>query len=224
MSGPDRAIGMKNRLAMKNFHNQESGNISIPLQRESQKRYFATLSDEELCQIYQHSGRQEILVELLDRYDRMVISLALPFIKVIDSISDFKNDMYILLQKALLTSQPNVFKHWLGRITRNKLYDRVRKHRYELMEELPDQALKLTKKWDFDIDFSYVQRLVEELKPDQRIYIEMAFFLGYKSREIKEKLQWSDDKPRKVRQNAIRNLKRVLGGEGSDFIHYLENN
>ncbi|MCB0835616.1 MAG: sigma-70 family RNA polymerase sigma factor, partial [Bacteroidetes bacterium] len=92
------------------------------------------------------------------------------------------------------------------------------------MEELPDQALKLTKKWDFDIDFSYVQRLVEELKPDQRIYIEMAFFLGYKSREIKEKLQWSDDKPRKVRQNAIRNLKRVLGGEGSDFIHYLENN
>jgi RNA polymerase sigma factor (sigma-70 family) len=219
---PARAISEQKLLKMKNFPNRETGGYSIPVKRESRKRYFAALNDEELCQIYRHTQEQEILVELLNRYERMLISIALPFTKVIDSISDFKNDMFLILQRALLASQPNVFRHWLGRITRNKLYDRVRKRRYELREELPDQTLKLSKSWDYNIDFEYVHRLIEELKPDQRVYIEMAFFLGYKSREIREKLQWPEDKPRKVRQNAIRNLKRVLGAEGSDFIKYLE--
>lgn len=179
---------------------------------------FDLYSDEELCKLYQLHGDQRIIIELLNRYDRYLISLTLPFLRYIDTVGDFKMDLYILLHKLLKTSKPKVFKHWLGAVARRKMYDRVKKCRPEIMEDLPERKLEVARNWNFHLDFSKVMEAIENLKPEQRLYIEMAFFLGYKQREIQAELNWPQDKPRKVRQNAIRNLRKALGG----FAQYLE--
>ena len=200
----------------------QSEQTSPIIQHTYQQHYYKHLSDEALCKLYRQSLQQEIIVELLDRYNRYLIHLTLPFSHVWDSLSDYKTELFLLLQRALKTSQPKVFKHWLGRVAKNRMYDQIRKRRPEIMEELPERKQELVEHWDFDLDFSKVLAAIEELKPEQRLYIEMAFFMGYKQREIREKMNWSEDKPRKVRQNAIRNLRKRLGGEGSAFATYLE--
>ena len=200
----------------------QSKQASPLTQQAYQQHYYQSLSDEALCQLYRNSLEQEIIVELLDRYNRYLIHLTLPFLHILGSVADYKTDLFLLLQHSLQTSEPKVFKHWLGRVARNRMYDQVKKRRPEIREELPERKEELENAWDFDLDFAEVLEAIEELKPDQRLYIEMAFFLGYKQREIREKLGWPEDKPRKVRQNAIRNLRKKLGGEGSAFATYLE--
>ncbi|MEL6847211.1 MAG: sigma-70 family RNA polymerase sigma factor [Bacteroidota bacterium] len=185
------------------------------------RQRYKHLTDEQLCHLYRTSNEQEIIGELLDRYDRYLISLTLPFLHIIDSVGDFKMDLFILLHRLLKTSKPKVFKYWLGTVAQRKVYDYIKKRRPEIMEVLPEEQASLSEKWDFDIDFEAVLAAVESLKPDQRLYIEMAFFLGYKRREIRDRLGWSGDMPRKVRQNAIRNLRKKLEGLDSDIIQYL---
>ena len=194
---------------------------SVSCDKENRKRYYSTLSDEALCMLYRQTNEQEIILILLDRYDRYLIFLALPFVHVLDSIGDYKTDLFLVLHKLLKTSKPKKFKHWLGTIARNKIYDRVRKKRPELMEELPEKKLEALRSWDFSLDFESVLLAIEKLKTDQRLYVEMAFFGGYKQREIREMFGWPREKPRVVRQNAIKNLRKLLAGKASDFLAYL---
>lgn len=159
---------------------------------------------------------------LLDRYERYVISITLPYNRHLDSVADFKNELFLHLHKVLKHSEPNNFKHWLGRIAKNKIRDIAKKHKPEIREELPDSQNDFADDWNLEIDFDAVRQVVQQLRPDQRLYIELAFFEEYKSREIQESLGWSADKARKVRQNAMRNLRKKLGGIQSDFSDYLK--
>ena len=186
------------------------------------KPFFSQYSDEELCELYRSNQDQGILVELLDRYDRYLISLSLPFLSFLDTVGDFKMDLFLLLQEKLQTSEPENFKHWLGTVARRKMYDQMRKKKPKILEELPERKMEIAEAWNLKLDFSLVLEAIENLKPDQRLYIELAFFLGYKQREIREELGWPEDKPRKVRQNAIRNLRKALGGNSSGFTDYLK--
>ncbi|MEM6801127.1 MAG: sigma-70 family RNA polymerase sigma factor, partial [Bacteroidota bacterium] len=148
--------------------------------------------------------------------------LCLPFLPFIDTVGDFKIELFLLLQKKLQTSQPENFKHWLGSVARRKMYDMMRKRRPKIMDELPERKLEIAEIWNLSLDFSLVIEAIENLKADQRLYIEMAFFLGYKQREICKELAWSTDKSRKVRQNAIRNLRKALGKNSSGLVDYLK--
>lgn len=181
---------------------------------------FGKFSDEALCELYQETLKQEIIVELLDRYERYLISLTLPFQQHIDSIEDVKSDLFLHLYQALQHSSPKVFRKWLGRIARNKLCDKARKHKPEIRKTLPDQVIPFDDSWESKFDFRLIQKVIDRLSTDQRTYLEMAFLQGYKQREITRLLKWPEDKARKVRQNAIRNLRKKIIQNRLDYSSY----
>lgn len=183
---------------------------------------FHFLSDEALCTLFQQTHQQDIIVELLGRYERYLIALAIPFQRHIDSLADFNSDLFLHVYQALQQAKPRVFKHWLGRMARNKLCDIAKKHKPVIRAELPDQACSYAETWEIGIDVQLVWDMIQQLAPDQRFYLEMVYLQGYKQREITQLMGWPKDKARKVRQNAIRNLRKKMSHSQHEFVHYLK--
>lgn len=181
-----------------------------------------TLSDEILCERYRETGEQEILVVLLDRYDRMLLALARPFLPFLISIEDFKQDLFLHLHRQLEQVKPRVFKHWLYRIARNRLQDMRKKKQAEVREVLPDQPIDFQEGWDLGLDSEHIHQAMTQLKPDQHLYLELVFFQDYKPRELMVLLDWPEQQTRLVYQNARRRMRKILQGYGEEYQAYFE--
>lgn len=179
-------------------------------------------SDADLVAQYKETQDTRILQILLDRYDRYVVSIALPYLKDRDEVQDLKQDLFIKLWEKLQTHEPDSFRFWLGRVVRNHVYDKyLRKKRPETMEELPEQVEHFVSKHDLDIDFKLILSCLENLRPDQRLYVELAFLGGMKNAEIVEETGWSPNKTRGLYDRALKNLRQNLGGSFDEFSSYF---
>jgi RNA polymerase sigma factor (sigma-70 family) len=182
---------------------------------------YAVFSDESLCQLYRETRQTEIILVLLNRYERVLAALAKPFSRVLGGWGDIKNELFLLLCRRLTKAEPRAFPYWVRTVARNRIYDLLRKSRPEFWSELPELEFSPSEDWNLALDFEPVHQAIQQLKPEQRQYVELAFLKGYKPREIRQILGWPNDKPKKVRQNAMRNLKILLGQYGEEYQRYL---
>ena len=184
----------------------------------------AELSDEQLVSRFRETTDMHSLQVLLDRYDRYIAAIALPFLKNDrEEIRDLKQDLFIKLYEKLQKYEPETFKPWLGRLVRNHVYDKyVRKIRLEIMEELPEQVAHVIHELDLKLDVQQVLDCLETLRPDQRLYIELAFFGGMKNAEIAEQMDWPINKTRGLYDRALANLRKCLGDVSDEFSSYFQ--
>lgn len=182
------------------------------------------LDDSELVSRFRETLDTRNLQILLDRYDRYVASIALPFLKNDrEEVRDLKQDLFIKLYEKLQTHEPETFKSWLGRLVRNHVYDKyLRKKRPDILEELPEQVEHVINDLDLNLDIQQVVECVETLRPDQRLYVEMAFFGGMKNAEIAEQMGWSENKTRGLYDRALANLRNCLGDVFDEFSSYFQ--
>ncbi len=206
------------------FDGRNSSKITSFRKMGGQASSSVALSDEQLVSRFRETTDTRSLQVLLDRYDRYIAAIALPFLKNDrEEIRDLKQDLFIKLYEKLQDHEPETFKSWLGRLVRNHVYDKyLRKKRPDILEELPEQVEHVIHELDLQLDVQQVMDSLETLRPDQRLYVEMAFFGGMKNAEIAEQMGWSPNKTRGLYDRALASLKKSLGDASDEFSSYFQ--
>lgn len=203
------------------IHSSKSSTI-VRKPRKSKPGY-ESLSDHELVEEFIALRDGAALNILLNRYDRYIIGIAWPILKHKEEVRDLKQDLYVKLDKKLASHAPKgSFRVWLGRVVRNHCYDLLRKKMPESWEELPEREFEESEQADLELDFSLIRDCVEELNPQQRLYVELAFFKGMKNSEITELMKWPKNRARALYDNSLKKLRKCLGGLYDEYKGYFD--
>ena len=184
------------------------------------------MTDLELIKMFQQTKNMNILVSLLDRYERYVVGIAIRLINEAEEIKDIKQELFLKLVEKLGNQQfksESHVKHWLGRTTKNYIYDKyIRPNHPIATEELPEKFGEFFPQINLELDFEHVKTCIESLRPDQRIYVELKFFGNMENQEISTHMNWPYNKTRGAGDRALRNLKKLLNQTGADFSQYFK--
>ncbi len=183
------------------------------------------LSDNELI-IQANNVNDAAFEELIYRYDKSVLSIALNYIHDSDDAKDIYQEVFIRVHRSLKKFEMrSEFSTWLFRITTNVCLthkNRSRKHmqlsideefeneddnkRNELVSDNRDPG-ELASNAELG---SLIGDAVESLSSKQRITFVLKHYEGYKIREIAEMLNCKEGTVKKYLFDAIRSLRKNL--------------
>jgi RNA polymerase sigma-70 factor (ECF subfamily) len=173
------------------------------------------------------SGNDSAFEELIFRYDKTVLGIALRFICDRDEAKDIYQEVFIRVYKGLKNFEmKSEFSTWLYRITTNVCLthkSRSKKHlelsineqyesdvdennTYELVNEEMNPAEYIINR---DLG-DYINNAVDSLSSKQKITFVLKHYEGYKIREIAEMLNCKEGTIKKYLFDAIRILRKKL--------------
>ena len=137
------------------------------------------------------AGDQQALSELYDRYSKLVYSVALRILQDTGAAEDLLQDVFLQLWRKpdAFDSSRGSLAAWLAVIARHRSIDRLRQRRPETDIEdcVTTSATDLGDETQRSLMIEKVRVVMNELAPDQRTAMEMAFFQGLTHTEIAEK-------------------------------------
>jgi RNA polymerase sigma-70 factor (ECF subfamily) len=137
------------------------------------------------------AGDQQALSELYDRYSKLVYSVALRILQDTGAAEDLLQDVFLQLWRKpdAFDSSRGSLAAWLAVIARHRSIDRLRQRRPETDIEdcVTTSATDLGDETQRSLMIEKVRVVMNELAPDQRTAMEMAFFEGLTHTEIAEK-------------------------------------
>jgi len=184
-----------------------------------------TLSDNELI-IQANNGNDAAFEELIYRYDKSVLSIALNYVHDNDDAKDIYQEVFIRVHRSLKKFEMrSEFSTWLFRIATNVCLthkSRSKKHlqlsinqefeddddykTYELASDNRDPG-ELASNAELG---SLISDAVDSLSSKQRITFTLKHYEGYKIREIAEMLNCKEGTVKKYLFDAVRNLRKNL--------------
>ncbi len=184
------------------------------------------LSDSELI-TQAKSGNVSAFEELIFRYDRSVLALALKFVHDSDEAKDIYQEVFIRVYRGLKNFEmKSEFSTWLFRITTNVCLShksRSKKHLFSSIDEQyeveDDEAIKYELADDemdpgeimANVDLGdFIRNAVDSLSSKQRMTFILKHYEGYKIREIADMLNCKEGTVKKYLFDAIRNLRKKL--------------
>jgi len=141
---------------------------------------------------------QNAFLALYERYGNLVYSLALRVVRHQVMAEEVTQDVFLKVWQQPMRWNPALgqFSSWLLTITRNAGIDRLRKERrhwmpaYDLADPFghlgQEASIAESPYW---VDGLILTRLLQQLPPEQRQLIELAFYQGYTHSELAEHLQ-----------------------------------
>ena len=183
------------------------------------------LSDSELI-IQANNGNDSAFEELIYRYDKSVLSIALNYVHDNDDAKDIYQEVFIRVHRSLKKFEMrSEFSTWLFRIATNVCLtykSRSKKHlqlsinqefeddddykTYELTSDNRDPG-ELALNTELG---SLISDAVDSLSSKQRITFTLKHYEGYKIREIAEMLNCKEGTVKKYLFDAVRNLRKNL--------------
>ena len=184
------------------------------------------LSDNELI-IQAKSGNDTAFEELIYRYDRSVLAIALKYVHDTDEAKDIYQEVFIRVYRGLKNFEmKSEFSTWLFRIATNvclSYKSRSKKHLQQSIDEQiaaeDDEVLKYELADDemdpgeimINLDLGDIIRdAVDSLSSKQRMTFILKHYEGYKIREIADMLNCKEGTVKKYLFDAIRNLRKKL--------------
>jgi len=184
------------------------------------------LSDNELL-IQAKSGNDAAFEELIYRYDRSVLAIALKYVHDTDEAKDIYQEVFIRVYRGLKNFEmKSQFSTWLFRIATNvclSYKSRSKKHLQQSIDEQiaaeDDEVLKYELAEDemdpgeimINLDLGdIIRRAVDSLSSKQRMTFILKHYEGYKIREIADMLNCKEGTVKKYLFDAIRNLRKKL--------------
>jgi RNA polymerase sigma-70 factor (ECF subfamily) len=181
------------------------------------------LSDNELI-INANNGDVIALEELIYRYDKMVLRLAMKYTGDSDDAKDIYQEVFIRVYKSLASFQfKSEFSTWLFRITSNVCISFKRKYSKQNHLSLNDEenSTYVTAIPDDDalsphesvVNSEYGDKIKEALStlsPNQKMSFLLKHYEGYKIREIAEMMNCKEGTIKKYLFEAVRKLKMQL--------------
>jgi len=185
------------------------------------------LNDTDLI-IQAQKGNQSAFEELVYRYDRSVLSIALKYSINEDDAKDLYQEVFIRVYKGLKNFRfQSEFSTWLFRITTNVCltYKSRSKHHFmvSIDNDFGDDENEFTKKEEIEYEGlspeeissasdlgEIVNAAVESLSPKQRMTFVLKHYEGYKIREIAEMMNCKEGTVKKYLFDAVKNLRKKL--------------
>ncbi|OGU72857.1 MAG: hypothetical protein A2V93_01800 [Ignavibacteria bacterium RBG_16_34_14] len=182
------------------------------------------LSDTELINRAQ-KGDESAFNELVCRYDRSVLSLALKYVNDRDDAKDIYQEVFLRVFRGLKKFQfKSEFSTWLYRITTNVCLTFIKSGKKHTMMRIDNDMESETIDNIVGADESNspdefllrneitnnVNEALEKLSPKQKMIFILKHFEGYKIREISEILNSSEGTIKKYLFEANHKLRSVL--------------
>jgi len=185
------------------------------------------LSDTDLI-IQAQKGDQNAFEELVYRYDRNVLSIAMKYAINEDDAKDLYQEVFIRVYRGLKRFRfQSEFSTWLFRITTNVCLtykSRNKEHlRVSINKSYEDDENEFTAKEELVYEGSspeeittgtdlgeIVNTAVESLSPKQKMTFILKHYEGYKIREIAEMMNCKEGTVKKYLFDAIKNLRKKL--------------
>ncbi len=210
----------------------ESGQTSASTASLARVVSLADLDDRHLVQEAQ-AGRRDAFEELVRRYDRDVLRLALNLMKRTEDARDVYQEAFLKVYRNLHRFRFECsFYTWLYRIVTNVCLDHLRRRQARPEDQAPE--LHPAKYEDGGTDFFERQReyrptldperhlvgkeiqarlaiAMERLSPRERIVFEMKHYQGLKLRAIGDALGTSEETVKNSLFRATRKLRSELG-------------
>ncbi len=173
------------------------------------------------------SGNDSAFEELIYRYDKTVLGIALRYTGNRDEAKDLYQEVFIRIYRGLKKFEmKSEFSTWLYRITTNVcLSHKSRSKRqfevslseqidsYEnstVIPELIDEEMDPAE-YSFNRELGkYINNAVESLSSKQRLAFLLKHYEGYKIREIAEMMNCKEGTIKKYLFEAVRNLRKKL--------------
>ena len=162
--------------------------------------------------------------QLVQLYDRQVLSLALSFMHNEEDAKDIYQEVFIRVHRALPKFRmESKFSTWLHRIVTNVcLTHRSRRKRYEyasldqetegtrpLAETLADKSTTDSQTLNTEIT-EHVHQAMHALSPQQKLVFSLRHFEGYKLREIATMMNCAEGTVKKYLFTATERLRGQL--------------
>jgi RNA polymerase sigma-70 factor, ECF subfamily len=185
------------------------------------------LSDTDLI-IQAQKGDQSAFEELVYRYDRNVLSIAMKYAINEDDTKDLYQEVFIRVYRNLKGFRfQSEFSTWLFRITTNVCLtykSRSKEHlRVSINKNYDDEESELSTTEELIYDGSspeeissgtdigeIVNAALESLSPKQKMTFILKHYEGYKIREIAEMLNCKEGTVKKYLFDATKNLRKKL--------------
>lgn len=185
------------------------------------------LSDTDLI-IQAQKGNQNAFEELVYRYDRNVLSVALKYANNEDEAKDLYQEVFIRVYRGMKNFRfQSEFSTWLFRITTNvcltyksrskeHLKVSIDKNYDEDEQEIslsPELVYEGSSPEEISSDANIgeiVNEAVESLSPKQKMTFILKHYEGYKIREIAEMMNCKEGTVKKYLFDAVQNLRKKL--------------
>ena len=185
------------------------------------------LNDTDLI-IQAQKGNQNAFEELVYRYDRSVLSIALKYSNNEDDAKDLYQEVFIRVYRSIKGFRfQSEFSTWLFRITTNVCLtykSRSKEHlRVSIDKDFDDEENEFSTTKELVYDGSspeeissgadlgeMVNAAVESLSPKQKMTFVLKHYEGYKIREIADMLNCKEGTVKKYLFDAIKNLRKKL--------------
>lgn len=185
------------------------------------------LSDTDLI-IQAQKGNQNAFEELVYRYDRSVLSIALKYSNNEDDAKDLYQEVFIRVYRSIKGFRfQSEFSTWLFRITTNVCLtykSRSKEHlRVSIDKDIDDEENEIRETTELVYDGlspeeissgadigEVVNAAVESLSPKQKMTFVLKHYEGYKIREIAEMLNCKEGTVKKYLFDATKNLRKKL--------------
>jgi len=192
--------------------------------------HFETASDEELAMDAQ-TGNLDAYDEIVRRYQERIWSFLYKFCPHQSELEDLVQDTFIKAYNNLHRWQPTgTFKSWLMRLAVNTGHDFYRKRRNEpltiaqkthkdaesdpLEEHLEEEAHATQEHPAAEL----VERIMLELKPDDRVVVTLQYYEKMTLQEISEKMDWSLANTKMKSHRARKKLEKALKAHGIETL------
>jgi RNA polymerase sigma-70 factor (ECF subfamily) len=185
------------------------------------------LNDTDLI-IQAQKGNQNAFEELVYRYDRNVLSVALKYSNNEDDAKDLYQEVFIRVYRGIKNFRfQSEFSTWLFRITTNVCLtykSRSKEHlKVSIDKDFDDEEHEFNTTKELVYDGStpeeissganlgeIVNAAVESLSPKQRMTFVLKHYEGYKIREIAKMLNCKEGTVKKYLFDATKNLRKKL--------------
>jgi len=182
------------------------------------------LSDNELI-IKANKGDVLALEELIYRYDKMVLRLAMKYTGDSDDAKDIYQEVFIRVYKSLASFKfKSEFSTWLFRITSNVCISFKRKYskqnyvslnnedNLEYISTIPEDDVLSPDNLVVNSEHGdKINKALCTLSPNQKMSFLLKNYEGYKIREIAEMMNCKEGTIKKYLFEAVRKLKVQLG-------------
>jgi RNA polymerase sigma-70 factor (ECF subfamily) len=185
------------------------------------------LNDADLI-IQAQKGNQNAFEELVYRYDRSVLSIALKYSNNEDDAKDLYQEVFIRVYRSIKGFRfQSEFSTWLFRITTNVCLtykSRSKEHlKVSIDKDFDDEENEISQTTELVYDGlspeeissgadlgEMVNAAVESLSPKQKMTFVLKHYEGYKIREIAEMLNCKEGTVKKYLFDATKNLRKKL--------------
>ena len=181
------------------------------------------MEDARIIELY--NARSELAVAETERkFGKMLFSIAMNILSCIEDSEETVNDTYGKAWNSIPPEEPDFLGAWLGKITRNLSISRWRKNKaqkrsgIEIMlselEECIPSSENVEKESENGEITAVINRWLETLSKDERIYFIRRYWYGDSVSELAEKVKIP---PKKLSSKMFRlrkSLKEFLEKEG----------